>query len=171
MKLAEALSIRSDMKQRIHELENRLHRCMIVQVGDNPPEDPDELISAIDRSYSELQHLIEAIDLTNSQTFLEGRNLSSWLSQRNICLEHRNILLKIIEQAATGQRRVSRNEVRFISTIKVARLQKQADDMAKMFREIDLKLQSANWSVELLPAAGVETEKGVISPPGEDASE
>ena len=171
MKLAEALAKRSDLNQQIHELDHRLLRCVQIQVGDNPPEDPEALLSVIERSFAELQQLVDAIDRTNAASILEGRPLSSWLSERNRLKEHRIILLRVIERASVSQMRISKSEVRFISTISAARLQKQADDLAKAFREIDLKIQAANWNFDLITTdqAGADTENGITA--DDDATE
>lgn len=45
--------------------------------------------------------------------------------------------------------RYSRNEIRFVRTIDAAAIQKKADKMAKEYRELDIKIQQANWVTEL----------------------
>ena len=166
MKLAEALAKRSDINQGIHELEQRLYRCVQVQVGDNPPEDPDELLTSIERCYDELLHLVTAIDRTNALSILEGKTLTNWLSIRNHLKERRAILLRVVERASVSQMRHSKSEVRFISTVKASRLQKQADDLAQEYRQIDLRIQAANWAIDLADDAA---ESHDVSCPEESA--
>ena len=48
------------------------------------------------------------------------------------------------------QDRYSKSEVKFKSTVNVADLQKQADELAKAYRELDVRIQEANWRVDLL---------------------
>ena len=40
MKLAEALQERADLNRRISELTDRISCCVLVQEGEEPPEDP-----------------------------------------------------------------------------------------------------------------------------------
>jgi uncharacterized coiled-coil protein SlyX len=37
-----------------------------------------------------------------------------------------------------------------VATVPVAQLQKQIDQLAKRFREVDTKLQELNWKTELV---------------------
>ena len=42
------------------------------------------------------------------------------------------------------------SEIKILSTVDVVKLQKQIDDMSKELRIVDNKIQSLNWSTELL---------------------
>ena len=42
-------------------------------------------------------------------------------------------------------------EIKIYSTVSVAALQKQADSLSKQLRELDVRIQSANWTTELIP--------------------
>ena len=42
------------------------------------------------------------------------------------------------------------NEIKFVRTIDVNALQKQVDDLSRDLRELDSKLQQANWMTELV---------------------
>ena len=44
---------------------------------------------------------------------------------------------------------MSRSEIKFQSTVDVAEIQKQADDLAVAHRELDTRIQEANWHLEL----------------------
>ena len=162
MKLAEALAARSDLQTKIAEMERRLNRCVQVQVGDNPPEDPEELLSGIRQSFAELQRLISAIDKTNAATFIEGKSIASWLSEKSTVKLRQELLLRILERASVSQMRHSKSEIRFVSTIKAAKLQKEADDLAMAYRSIDLLIQASNWKTELLECT-TEHEESVGS--------
>ena len=48
MKLAEALSIRKDLQTRISELTARLMNNVKIQEGDEPAEDPKDLLKELD---------------------------------------------------------------------------------------------------------------------------
>ena len=58
MKLATALTERSDLQRRIIELGNRLNHNAKVMEGDTPAEDPAELLKELDRDIARLQELI-----------------------------------------------------------------------------------------------------------------
>ena len=45
MKLAEALVLRADVQKRIEQLRNRLRQSALVQEGETPPENPQELLA------------------------------------------------------------------------------------------------------------------------------
>ena len=48
MKLANALSQRSELQTRIHQLEARLYNNAQVQEGERPAEDPEELLRELE---------------------------------------------------------------------------------------------------------------------------
>lgn len=58
-------------------------------------------------------------------------------------------LREVLESANVRSDRYSRNEIKFVRTIDVGKLQKQIDDLSKELRELDVKLQQANWSTDL----------------------
>lgn len=72
MKLAEALILRADCQKRIAQLKSRLLVNAKVQEGDAPAETPQELISELERTSSELLDLIKRINRTNSATAFAG---------------------------------------------------------------------------------------------------
>ena len=152
MKLAEALIKRADLKQRIAELEHRLRASAKIQLGDNPPENPDDLLEELTKAFQDLELLIIAIDHTNAISLLEGKPLVEWLTKRNMLQKRRQTLLSLIDQASMPSYRVTKTEIRYVSTLKVPELIKEADELAKCFRELDIKLQAANWATELITA-------------------
>ncbi|WP_353957378.1 hypothetical protein [uncultured Parasutterella sp.] len=46
--------------------------------------------------------------------------------------------------------RYSRSEILIIPTVNVKEYQKKADELAKEVRELDNKIQQANWNIDLL---------------------
>lgn len=151
MKLAEALILRADTQKKIQQLSERLNRSAKVQEGDNPPENPADLLAELDQLVEQLTLLIRQINRTNSQTaFADGRTLTDALAERDTAVLKRSILAKLIESAAVTQSRYSRSEVKFYSTIEVANLQKQVDTLSKQHRELDTRIQELNWQTELI---------------------
>ena len=66
MKLANALSLRSELQTRIRQLESRLDNNALVQEGESPAEDPMELLRELEEDYAQLEELIARINRTNS---------------------------------------------------------------------------------------------------------
>ena len=56
----------------------------------------------------------------------------------------------MIYEASQTARRATRTEIRVLSAVDVAGLQKQADAMAKRLRLLDNALQASNWTTELI---------------------
>lgn len=150
MKLAEALAERGDCQKRIEDLKKRLVRIAKVQEGEKPAEDPAELIGELDRVFARFQDLIQAINRTNVRTpFREQMTLADALAQRDALGKKRDLLAQVVEAASLRQDRYSKSEVKFVSTMEVARLQKQVDELSRDFRELDTRIQELNWKVDI----------------------
>jgi hypothetical protein len=151
MKLAEALILRADCQKRMEQLRARLVRSAKIQEGETPPENPQALIAELDAGAIELEDLIKKINKTNSQTILEdGVTLSDALAQRDALGLKRSIYNSLVDATAVRQDRYSRSEVKFFSTIDVGEVQAQIDRMSRQYRELDTKIQQANWNTELI---------------------
>lgn len=158
MKLAEALILRADCQKKISQLRSRLTRCVEVQEGEQPPEDPQVLLGELSGSIAQLTTLIQRINRTNSNTAfvreaspqeLSG-NLSDALARRDTLTIQRNALQNLVQEAALTQNRYSHSEVRLVSTVNVANLQRQVDSFSQEYRLLDTQIQSLNGQVELL---------------------
>lgn len=152
MKLAEALILRADCQKRLEQLKARLLLSAKVQEGDEPPEDPQALLAEVDRTATELERLIRRINATNAATEFAGGTLSDALARRDVLAMRRKLLTAVAEAAVVQQNAYSKSEVRFKSTVPVAALQKAADDLARDYRELDARIQEANWRTELIEA-------------------
>jgi hypothetical protein len=151
MKLAEALILRADCQKRMEQLRSRLIRSAKIQEGETPPENPQALISELDAGVQELEDLIKKINKTNSQAILEdGVTLSDALAQRDAIGLKRSIYNSLVDATAVRQDRYSRSEVKFFSTIDVGEVQAQMDRISRQYRELDTKIQQANWNTELI---------------------
>lgn len=151
MKLAEALILRADAQKRLQQLRERLIRSAKVQEGETPPENPQELLVELDRVLSEFNDLVKRINRTNVATqFDETRTLTDALADRDTLALERHALQELINTTAAPQFRYGRAEIRYISTVDVAVLQKRVDDLARRYRELDSAIQSANWLVEVV---------------------
>lgn len=150
MKLATALSERSDIQRRLSELSTRLANNAKVQEGDAPAEQPEKLLAEMDALIGRLEELIYRINMTNSQTVIDGVSMTLLLAKRD-CLKKRIALLRgFLDAASSKVDRYSRTEIAIHSTVDVAELQKELDRHSKDLRSIDEKLQELNWTTELL---------------------
>jgi hypothetical protein len=152
MKLAEALILRADAQKRIQQLRERLSRSARIQEGDTAPESPDELVEEATRVIADLQVLVKQINRTNAQTqFDEIRTLTDALADRDALSTEHSILTNLLAQAAgQGTQQYGYSTIKYFRTIDVAKVQKRADDLARRFREIDTRIQSLNWTVDLI---------------------
>ena len=151
MKLANALSQRSELQTRIRQLEVRLNNNAQVQEGEQPAEDPMELLKELEADYARLEELISAINRTNNSTRLEdGVTLSDLLARRD-CLKGRlSALRNFLSNASALIRRHSASEIKVKSTVNVRELQKQVDGLSKDLRQLEETIQEKNWTTELL---------------------
>ena len=150
MKLAEALILRSDHKKRLEFLRERLARVAKVQEGDLPAEAPTDLLGEVDRLVTELTRLIRQINRTNTTVRLDdGRTIADAIADRDDLKLRHSILNGLIQSAIIRQDRFTKSEVRFQTTIDVAALQQRVDDLAQAYRELDTKIQAANWLFDL----------------------
>ena len=83
MKLAEALQERSDLNTKIAELRRRLDNCLLVQDGEEPPEEPKQLLQELDGSVERLEKLMAAINLTNCKTTVNGMTLTELIAKKD----------------------------------------------------------------------------------------
>ena len=150
MKLAEALNQRADLQKRIAQLRERLSNNVKVQEGDTPAEKPEDLFTELDKSLKELETLIVRINRTNQETVWEGKTLTEMIAAKDVLSLHLSTLRAVLDAANVRSDRFSRNEIKFVRTIDVNELQKRVDDQSRDLRELDSRLQQANWITDLL---------------------
>lgn len=149
MKLASALTERSDLQRRIAEISKRLTNNAKVQEGDTPAEDPAALLQELDNFLCRLEELVAKINLTNSMTVSEGETLTELLSRRDSLQQRLRILRGFLDAASWRIDRYSKAEIRILSTVPVAEIQKDVDRYAKELREMNERIQELNWTTEL----------------------
>ena len=151
MKLAEALAERSDSQKRLEEIRDRLERSARIQEGEEPAEDSGQLLSETDRIYARLLEHISAINRTNSQTAFDNeRTISDVIAERDVIGKRRDFLAGVAGSANSRWDRYSKSEVRYVMTVPVAKLRADADQLAKRYRDLDLRIQELNWKTELI---------------------
>ena len=150
MKLATALSERADIQRRLSQLQVRLNNNAKVQEGEEPAEDPKALLKELDGLLQRLEWLMARINLTNSATLVEGRTLTELLARRDCLNKRLGLLRSFLDNASAKTDRYSQKEIKILSTVKVAQLQKDLDADSKALRELDEQIQSLNWTTELI---------------------
>ena len=150
MKLAEALQERADINKKIGQLRSRLSNNVLVQEGEKTAEDPLALIKELDQCVKRLQYLIERINLTNCNTFANGKTITELLARKDVITLQLSAYREVIDQASRNTDRARHSEIKIHSMINVADLQKKTDKLAKELRNVDNLLQETNWNTELL---------------------
>ena len=151
MKLATALSQRSDVQTRLSELRGRLNNNARVQEGEEPAEDPKVLLAELDTLCAQFEDRVARINLTTAATKnADGRTLTELLARRDALKEKLSILRGFLDSASNLAMRGMRTEIKIKSTVQVSKLQKQADDLSKELRELDEQIQELNWLTELV---------------------
>ena len=150
MKLAQALILRSDTQKRIEQLKVRLLSNAKTQENESPSEDPKLLLKELDKLTSELFTLICSINLTNSSAKFDGISLTEMIAKKDALSLKVNVLREFATSASQKVDLYSNSEIKILSTVDVAALQKQVDALSKEIRELEMKLQEANWAVDLV---------------------
>ncbi len=150
MKLAEALIERSDLQTRIDAMQQRLMNNARVQEGEKPAEDPAALMRELDAMSARVEELIRRINLTNAETDVGGITITALIAHRDCLTKKAGILRNFLAAASSLTQRTARSEIVVRSTVSVADLQKQVDDISREIRETDTKIQAANWTTELI---------------------
>ncbi len=151
MKLAEALLLRADLQKRLEQVRARLFNNVLIQEGEEPSEQPEDLLTEFIALQVKLTAIIKAINDTNHQTpFNQEMTISEALTERDRILAERNLYFEAAERASEKQDRYSRSEIKNISTIDVKAFQKAADDLAQEYRQLDTKIQGLNWTTDLI---------------------
>ncbi|MCL1786675.1 MAG: DIP1984 family protein [Defluviitaleaceae bacterium] len=150
MKLAEALLLRSEHKSKLDNLQQRLLSNVKVQESDSPLENPQTLIEESFAISEKLCELIKQINVRNNTAKLDnGLTLSEALIHRDMVGKKINILATVANKAIEKDYRLTHSEVKMNVIVPVAEIQKQIDTLSKEYRELDTKIQSLNWTVDL----------------------
>ncbi len=149
MKLAEALHARSDLKRQLNQLEYRMSNNALVQEGEQPNEKPSELFKQYNDGLKQLEELIIRINLTNSRAKVDGVTLTELIARRDTLKQKIDAYRSVLSTASSNTSRATRTEIKVLSTINVESFQKDVDRMSRDLRELDNKIQEANWKIEL----------------------
>jgi hypothetical protein len=152
MKLAEALIERATLQRRLDALKARMNTSARVQEGDTPAEDAMALLAEYERVAADLLTVIRRINATNATAELDpGVNLVDAIVVRDMLRKRQQAYADLADAAMGKQERYYHQmEARYQRVVDVAALRKQADELAREARELDTRLQGANWTVDLV---------------------
>ena len=117
--------------------------------GRKPRQDPAALLAEAESLTSQLSELCARINLTNSRTMTEGQSLTELLARRDALGRRQSLLSSLLSSASQAPRRASGREIRILPTVDIPALRKRLDASAKELRELDMKIQQINWTVDL----------------------
>lgn len=150
MKLAEALMLRADMQKKLASLRQRIAQNAVVQEGDAPQEDPAKLMKEAVGVLNELEQLVTRINAANQAHKLpDGRTLMQAIARRDTLVQQHSLICAAAEGTKKKPTLYSAREIKWVAIMDVAKLQKQADDLAKKIRELNAVIQETNWTVEV----------------------
>lgn len=151
MKLAEALSVRKDLQNKIDQLEDRLKSIVKIQEGDEPDEAAEDLLSELQNASVQLEDVIYRVNRTNLHAVIDGEPITKLIARKDVLTKEIGILRNVLKVASAQESRYSRNEIKYVRTIDTAELRKKVDRLSAELRRVDLRIQEANWMFELEP--------------------
>lgn len=151
MKLAEALILRADSQKRLAQLRDRLGRNALVQEGESPAEPPAGLLAEYEQVAAQWLDLVQRINRTNSTTPLDGvQTIADAIARRDNLKERWSAYSSLASQASVSQQRYGRSEIKMLPAVNVVDIQRVADGLAREHRDLDSRIQAANWATELV---------------------
>ena len=150
MKLAEALLLRADQQKKLVSLRERIGKNAVCQQGDQPHEDPNDLIKEAFQVLGEFEDLVSRINSANAVNKIhDGRTITQAIAARETLGRQHSILQHAITSSQQTLNRYGMSEIKWVSQVKVASLQKQLEDVAQKIRGLNVAIQETNWKVEI----------------------
>jgi hypothetical protein len=126
MKLAEALLLRADIQKKLASLQMRAQKYAVVQEGETPAENPNELLRQIEAVTEELARLVFRVNKANlAHTVRGGETLTEALARCDALQLRHGALNGVVEVCAKPPERYGVKEIRWVRTVDVAALQKR----------------------------------------------
>lgn len=154
MKLAEALAERKSLQDRLSTLTARARKALMVIEGRSPTESVEQLLKDIDRTLNNWEQLVVKINQTNLATILpNGMSLMEAIAKRDALVRHIGVYQTLLS-SATGEREfhgmIPREMVSLVPAISLAPLQQQIDMLTAERLKLDLAIQEAGWTHDLI---------------------
>ena len=135
MKLAEALQERADLNKKIEQLKARLNAYALVQEGEMPAEDPEQLKKELDGV---------------AETTIEGKSLTSIIARKDMLTLKIAAYRDTVRAASQTTYRARNSEIKIRPSISIRTWQKEIDTLSKELRVLDNSLQENNWKTDLI---------------------
>ncbi len=151
MKLAEALMERKAIKTKMEDLKKRIYQNASKQEGENSIEDPLNLLDELQVETDKFEKLVARINKTNNVTYIsEDMTLMEAIVQKDMLNYLHLIHINLADKATPTHDRYSRREIKFVPNVEIGEIRTKADEIAKAYRQLDMKIQEANWHTDLI---------------------
>ncbi len=153
MKVAEALAERKALQDRLASLTTRARKNVLVTEGRQPLESPDTLLKEITATLELWEKRVVQINRANSQIILpNGMTLMEAIIRRDAITRHIGVYSGLLSVDGSPEwRGMVPHEVRpMIPAIDLSLLQQKVDDLTMERMNLDLAIQEAGWTHELL---------------------
>lgn len=144
------MSLRADLQARIAAMKVRLKESAKVQEGDTPPESLVELRREFDAMLSQLERLIYRINLTNLHATDGGESLTAMIARKDILRMRVGVMRDVINFVSETDSRYSRSEIKTVRIMDVPEARRELDRYSKELRELDMRIQGLNWTIDLI---------------------
>ena len=104
----------------------------------------------LDRLLKRLEELMARINLTNSRTVSDGNTITEILAKRDCLKKKIELTRNFLDSASNKVSRMTRTEIKIISTVPVSEMQTKLDELSKQLRITGEKIQELNWTTELI---------------------
>ena len=121
-----------------------------IQEGEQPAEDPTDLMKDLDSCLKQLEELIYRINVTNMHAKSGDKTLTQLMAERDVLTKRVQVLREVFNQASSSSERYSRSEIKYVTTIDVKAMGKQLDKLSSQLRSLDVEIQSINFATELM---------------------
>jgi hypothetical protein len=154
MKLGELLALRADFQKRMHQLQQRLLDNATLQEGDVPVVDPVALLAQYRELADEHERVVRRINRTNTVTRVEIApevlSLADAVVRRERLARHAGVLRDLTARAMPERSRFLRTEIKHVPAFNVTAVMAEADALSREHRELDTRIQRANWEVDAI---------------------
>ena len=123
---------------------------MRIQEGEQPAEDPTDLMKDLNSCLKQLEELIYRINVTNMHAKSGDKTLTQLMAERDVLTKRVQVLREVFNQASSSSERYSRSEIKYVTTIDVKAMGKQLDKLSSQLRSLDVEIQSINFATELM---------------------
>ena len=145
MKLAEALLLKSDLRNRVEQLQVRLTKNAQVQEGEIPGENPGELLAELDSLLAEYKNLTVRIYETNQSTVTGAGTLSDLLVQKERLAGNLSQYSLMAIQSGYGKKLFGNGKLSSSMN-----LHSTWEKMTEQLHQLEMTIQKLNWQTDLL---------------------